>query len=221
MPRATSVPVYLEIGAKRVFACAVDWPGWARAAKTEDEALQRLAAYAERYVPVAKEAGLALPALIADAIKVTERVDGNATTDFGAPSALIKLDREAVNKRDATRTANLVAASWAALDRVVAAAPPELRKGPRGGGRDRDKIVDHVLDAEVSAYARKLGLKIPTPRIDDKPAIGAEREALLEVLRRPYDGSPPEGRNWPASYAARRIAWHALDHAWEIEDRSD
>jgi len=27
-------------------------------------------------------------------------------------------------------------------------------------------------------------------------------------------------RSWPPRYAARRIAWHALDHAWEIEDRS-
>ena len=35
------------------------------------------------------------------------------------------------------------------------------------------------------------------------------------------NGSPPVERGWPQRYAARRIAWHALDHAWEIEDRSD
>jgi hypothetical protein len=47
------------------------------------------------------------------------------------------------------------------------------------------------------------------------------REAMLEVLRRPSDGTPLAGRHWPQRYAARRIAWHALDHAWEIDDRTD
>jgi hypothetical protein len=41
------------------------------------------------------------------------------------------------------------------------------------------------------------------------------------VLRQPSDGAPIAGKKWPPRYAARRIAWHALDHAWEIEDRSD
>src|SRR6202011_305427 len=115
--------VSLEIGAKRVFACAIDWPGWARAAKNEEEALERLAAYAKRYAPVAKAAGLALPTIQQDALAVVERVEGNATTDFGAPAAQIKLDREPVRRNDAERTAKLVAASWATLDRVVATAP--------------------------------------------------------------------------------------------------
>ena len=44
---------------------------------------------------------------------------------------------------------------------------------------------------------------------------------MLEVLGRPSDGSPLADRRWTARYAARRIAWHALDHAWEIEDRSE
>lgn len=40
---------------------ALDWPGWARVAKTEEEALEALAAYAERYRPVAEEAGVRFP----------------------------------------------------------------------------------------------------------------------------------------------------------------
>jgi hypothetical protein len=47
------------------------------------------------------------------------------------------------------------------------------------------------------------------------------RSAMLDVLREPSDGSPLAGRRWTARYAASRIAWHALDHAWEMEDRSD
>ena len=45
--------------------------------------------------------------------------------------------------------------------------------------------------------------------------------SILGVLGRRSDGSPLAGRKWPARYAARRIAWHALDHAREMEDRSE
>jgi hypothetical protein len=41
----------------------------------------------------------------------------------------------------------------------------------------------------------------------------------VAVLSRPSDGGPLAEKGWPARYAARRIAWHALDHAWEMEDR--
>ena len=34
------------------------------------------------------------------------------------------------------------------------------------------------------------------------------------------DGSVPVPKGWPHRYAARRIAWHVLDHAWEMEDRA-
>jgi hypothetical protein len=47
------------------------------------------------------------------------------------------------------------------------------------------------------------------------------RADILHILRQPSDGSPIAGRRWPPRYAARRIAWHVLDHAWEIEDRSE
>jgi hypothetical protein len=109
-----------------------------------------------------------------------------------------------------------VEAAWAEFDDVAATAPESLRKGPRGGGRDRTKVVEHVHDAD-GGYARVLGLKLPSGTPDE---VSARREAVLETLRAPSDGSPIAGRKWPPRYAARRIAWHALDHAWEIEDRS-
>ncbi|HKS99518.1 MAG TPA: hypothetical protein VJT31_08320, partial [Rugosimonospora sp.] len=101
--------------------------------------------------------------------------------------------------------------------RVVAGAPAELRKGPRGGGRDRDRIVEHVLGAEPG-YGRMLGLKFPAA--PDLVAAAESRELILAALRKPSDGSPMRLRGWPPRYAAHRIAWHALDHAWEIQDRS-
>ena len=72
----------------------------------------------------------------------------------------------------------------------------------------------------ISAYARRVGLRLREPDPADRLAVAAARAAVLDVLRRPSDGSPLPGGRWPLRYAARRIAWHALDHAWEIEDRS-
>ncbi len=136
------------------------------------------------------------------------------------PSRVTDHDRRPTGVDEANRLVRLVGAAWVTFDRVAAAAPPELRKGPRGGGRDRDKIVAHVVGAD-HAYAREIGLRLPPPAPDDERAVGAIRSAVLEVLRRPSDGSPIADRRWTSRYAAHRIAWHALDHAWEIEDRSE
>jgi hypothetical protein len=215
-----SLPVSIEAGPKKVFASAVDWPGWCRAGKTEELALEALAAYAERYAIVPREAGLDLTVPTLRDLEVVERVPGGSGTEFGVPSVVIDLDRRAVSAADARGIGELVAAAWTVFDRVVADAPAELRKGPRGGGRDRDKIVGHVVEADWY-YSREMGLKMPQPSPTVRPDVEAARAAMLEILRQPSDGSPLAGRKWPVRYAARRIAWHALDHAWEIEDRSD
>ena len=113
-----------------------------------------------------------------------------------------------------------MAASYAILDAVVAGAPAALRKGPRGGGRDRDKIVEHVVGAD-GGYARVMGLKGTGVDPRDSQAVAGLRTRMIDVIRAPSDGSPIAGKKWPPRYAARRVAWHALDHAWEIEDRSE
>ncbi len=213
-----------EVGQKRTFCWAIDWPGWARGGKTPELALETLVAYAPRYAPVARAAGLDFPsipgAVTAHDIYVVDSVPGGSGTDFGVPSAVTDADRRPADAAAAERIARLVAAAWTVFDRVAAAAPAELRKGPRGGGRDTARIVAHVVDSD-HAYAREIGVRLPPPSVVDRAAVEAERAAMLDVLRRPSDGSPLADRRWPARYAARRIAWHALDHAWEIEDRSD
>lgn len=216
---AEPTPVYLESGRKRVFACALDWPGWCRSGRDEATALGALAVAAPRYAVVAEEAGVAFPAETADAFEVVERLAGSATTDFGAPAAVATRDMEPLTLDDAERLAALVAACWVFFDRVVSTAPAALSKGPRGGGRDRDAIVEHVLAAEV-AYARKIGIRQREPALADSSAISTLRAAILEGLRMARDGRPVVEKGWPVRYAARRIAWHVLDHAWEIEDRS-
>jgi hypothetical protein len=212
-----ATPVYLEVGTKRVFACALRWPGWARSGKNEELALEALAAYVPRFAVVAAEAGLRLPSTAGRSFEVVERVPGSATTDFGAPGAVASADKARLKDRAVDRVLSLVRASWVIFDRVVAGAPAELRKGPRGGGRDRDKIVEHVLGAE-SGYCRQIGLRLPQPDPADTGAVAEFRDQILDALP---TWEPPGPKKWPARYAARRIAWHALDHAWEIEDRSE
>jgi hypothetical protein len=211
---ATSV--YLEQGAKRVFACSLEWPGWCRSGRSVEAALEALTEYAGRYAAVAERAGLPFDP---HDLAVVETVPGSSTTDFGAPDAVPQADLRPVSGAVAARDTALVAASWAVLDEVAADAPAELRKGPRGGGRDRDKMLDHVLGAEA-AYARKLGVRHRQPSLGDRAAIAALRAGITAVLTRPSDGHPLAERGWPPRYAARRIAWHVLDHAWEMTDRS-
>jgi hypothetical protein len=211
--------VAIEAGAKKVFASALEWPGWSRSGKTEEAAVESLLAYAIRYTPVAGKAGCEVPDAF-DA-EVAERTRGGSGTDFGVPSTLtLRADARPVDRNEAERLASIVEAAWSTFDRVAAGAPAELRKGPRGGGRDRDKMVGHVVEADWY-YARELGLKLKQPNVEDRPAVEAMRHGMLAVLREPSDGSPLAGRKWPQRYAARRVAWHALDHAWEIEDRSE
>jgi hypothetical protein len=69
---AKPIPVYLEAGAKKVFACSIDFPGWCRSGKDEEAALEALADYAPRYAEVAKLAKAAFPAKAE--VEVTERV---------------------------------------------------------------------------------------------------------------------------------------------------
>jgi hypothetical protein len=219
MSQRRPTPVGIEAGSKRTFAWALEWPGWCRSGRTEEAALEALASYAERYAPVAEQAGITFPDRVAERFDVVTRVTGDATTDFGAPGGVADSDTERLTAAAAARQADIVAAAWSVLDKVAAGAPAELRKGPRGGGRDRDKMLGHVLEAEA-AYARKIGVRHKAPALDDRAAITALRAEILDVLRKASDGAPPVQKGWPVRYAARRIAWHALDHAWEMQDRS-
>jgi hypothetical protein len=151
---------------------------------------------------------------------VVELSDGGSGTEFGVPSRTHDADTRPVDAAEARRLAAIVEASWSTFDNVASTAPAELRKGPRGGGRDRDKMVGHVIESDWY-YARELGLKLRQPGAGDRAAVEAMRADMLSVLRQPSDGRPLAGRKWTQRYAARRIAWHALDHAWEIEDRSE
>lgn len=213
--------VYLEIGPKRTFAGAIDWPGLDRSGRDEASALEALVAAVPRYRDALGSAagGLQRPADARD-LEIEERREGGSSTDFGIPSIGARADEAPVDERELARLTSILEAAWANLDRVAdAAGDAELRKGPRGGGRSVAKIRQHVLEAE-RAYLHQIGGKVDDGE-DELPAI---RAATLEALGARARGEPFEmGRRkaplWTPRYFVRRSAWHALDHAWEIEDR--
>jgi hypothetical protein len=217
--------VIVEAGSKRVFASAADWPGWARSGGDEASALAALIAYAPRYARAISRARLAFTAPgDVSALHVVERLRGNATTDFGAPGVPAKVDAAAVDAADLARLRALLTTGWRALDEGVdAARGKKLRAGPRGGGRSLDKIVDHVRDAEAG-YLTALGWPLRTDA-RGRALIEATRAAVLEGLAASSRGEiapkgPRGGVRWKARFFTRRLLWHALDHLWEIEDRT-
>lgn len=216
----TPVRAYLEIGDKKTIAAAVDWPGWCRVAHDEAAALGSLAACGPRYALVMGQSGLGFRSPdAASELLVVERIPGSATTDFGAPDREFSGDSQPVDPAELRRWGTILTAIWEKFDAAAAAAQGvELSKGPRGGGRDLDKIIAHVAESG-EAYLRSLGGK---PSGAGLPAL---RDAVLATLAGRISGEVPAigprgGRRWEPRYFVRRLAWHDLDHAWEIEDRS-
>lgn len=227
MPRSPSgIPVYVERGSKRTFACALEWPGWCRSGRDEASALHALADAAPRYgrVVARSRLGFVAPADVSG-LRVVERLRGNATTDFGAPDIEPPADREPVGDADLTRLRKLLEASWRAFDVAVDGARGKtLRKGPRGGGRELDAIVDHVLGADAG-YLSALGWRYRSDERGLRARLEGTRRAMLEGIAASARGEIPAigprgGIRWKPRYLVRRSLWHVLDHAWEIEDRS-
>jgi hypothetical protein len=223
---AKRIDVYLEMGKKRTFAGAVDWPGWCRAGRDEAAALGALFDYAPRYARVLDASGIEFqPPTHASALAVVERLVGNPTTDFGAPAVAPASDTQPIDDGELERFQTLLKACWGAFDGAVqAAGGQELRKGPRGGGRDLEGVIRHVMGAEGN-YLARLAWKLEGPEAESlDEELARTRQAVLDALAAAAHGQTPArgprgGTIWPARYFVRRVAWHALDHAWEIEDR--
>jgi hypothetical protein len=220
---AKKIGVHLEIGAQRVFAGALDWPGWCRSGRDEPAAIRTLAEYGLRYGRAIESARLEFrPPVDASAFSVVERLQGNTTTDFGSPGIPPAVDARPMDADSLRRSEAILKACWRTVDKAVrSAGGGELRKGPRGGGRELNEIVRHLLDADA-AYLAKIG----RPFALDGAAgeLRRMRGAILEALAASAEGKLPTrgprgGSLWTPRYFVRRTAWHALDHAWEIEDR--
>jgi hypothetical protein len=228
MAKDSTIPFYLEVAPKKVFAGAIDWPGWCRSGRDEEGAVAALAAYAPRYArAMGRRLAAGIPSRPVDpaTFAVVRRLKGGSGTEFGVPSLPAPADGDPIDEDDAERLAEILSRSWAAFDAAAAAAEGiELRKGPRGGGRDVDKMVGHVMEAD-EAYVRQLGIRVPKRSADAADWARSLRELGLTTFRARALGDPIEEpsrvkKPWTPRYYIRRAAWHSLDHAWEIEDRA-
>ena len=209
-----------EVFGKKTFVWAVDWPGWCRSGKDRDLAIASLLDHAGRYAKVAKTAGLDFPDVDDATLRTVESVEGNGGTEFGVPSRITKSDARTVTRGRGRAPGKPGRGRLDGLRPRGREAPPTAAQGtPRRRPRHRQ-----------GGRPRHRGRQRLRPR--DRPQVQAaqpgrssrrraERKAVLDVLRQPSDGSPLADRRWTLRYAARRIAWHALDHAWEIEDRTE
>lgn len=217
------VPTVLERGpkGKRFVAFSLDWPGWSRGAKTAVLALETLESYRERYRPVAGLAGMAGEFDAAGPLETVEDRVGTGSTDFWgisfSPSAA---EQEPMGRAELERGVTLLQACWAFFDEVAARVSPEMRKGPRGGGRDRDRIIRHTIRNESEAFAKQVGLRIPEEGALAPDALRRYREDYVAAMRA-YNAGEVERRmrSWTLPFLIRHSAFHTLDHAWEMEDK--
>lgn len=207
--------IYLELAGKKAIAWSLEWPGWCRIRSNEETAVQVLIDYEPRYRLIAQRAGLDFSP---GDLVVAERLPGDGNTAWGVPSVMAPVETRPIDATTMQCYIALLRAAWGMLEDVVATSPAELRKGPRGGGRDRDEVWRHVVEAE-RAYARKIGVRHKPFDVNDKSALKAMREEIIAVLGKASTGEPLVAGGWNASYAVRRMAWHVVDHIWEIEDR--
>ena len=224
---ANDIEVYLEIGQTRTFAIALDWPGWCRSGRDEARALQALYDYGPRYAHALSNTrlGFGAPSEVS-ALVVVERLTGNAATNFGVPNLALSRDTEPVDPAELERWQEVLKACWQTFDAAVRAASGQtLSKGPRGGGRDLTKIIEHVWGGGAS-YLTSLGGTLP-PGEENTPgqSLAPLRQTILTTLMAAVRGEVPArgprgGVRWTPRYFVRRLAWHELDHAWEIEDRA-
>jgi hypothetical protein len=212
--------VMLEIGpkGKKVVAVAPDWPGLERGAKTGEAAIERLLAYLPRYAQVAKLAGMDAEFAAITATEVVEQYPGTGSTDFwGISFAFSGIDTQDMSSEELARELTLMRACWAFFDEVRSRVSAELQQGPRGGGRDRDRIVRHVVGNEQE-WTKKLGVLTPHGAMLTDDALQAHRDDFCTAIRA-FHAQGKMARTWPLRYLIRHTAYHTLDHAWEMEDK--
>jgi hypothetical protein len=216
-----AIRVMVEQGRKKpvAVATAFDWPGWDRSGKNEAEALKVLEAYRPRYARVAELAGLADEFRAAGKMAVVERLQGVGMTDFyGLSYRSAGPEHAPMSDSACERKIALLRASWTCFDDVASRVSAELRKGPRGGGRDRDRIVYHANGAEIQEFAKKVGVVTPHDAWRRPEDLRAHRDAFCAAIR-DYNARGVSARTWTVQFVIRHSAYHMLDHAWEMEDR--
>lgn len=217
---AKPMRVVVEIGpkGKKMAVFAPDWPGLERGAKTEKDALERLAAYIPRYVKVAQLAGMQDAFKKFKNVEVVERFTGPGSTDFwGISFGFSSIDKQAMSVKELEHELALLRACWTFFDKVRSRVSGKLQKGPRGGGRDRDEIIRHIFINEQD-WVKKIGVVTPDKAMGNAAGMKTHRDSFCKAVRE-FHAQDKMARNWPLRYLIRHTAYHTLDHAWEMEDK--
>ncbi|HEY5628457.1 MAG TPA: hypothetical protein VIR16_03015 [Candidatus Limnocylindrales bacterium] len=206
---------------KRSVAFSLDWPGWSRGAKRPELALDALEAYRERYRRVATLAGLGDEFDAAGPLEVVEDRVGTGSTDFwGISFAPSSAELDPMDDAALERAITLLRAAWAYFDGVAARVSPEMRRGSRGGGRNRDEIIEHTIRNESEDFAKRIGLRVAEGSVRTPEELRAYRDAYVAAMRAYNAGQAPRRmQTWTLAFLIRHSAFHTLDHAWEMEDK--
>ena len=206
---------------KKSVAFSLDWPGWSRGAKSPEIALETLEAYRQRYRPIADLAGMAREFDAAGPLEVVEDRVGTGSVDFwGISFSPSSTEQGPMGEAEFDRAIALLQASWTFFDGVAARVSPEMRKGPRGGGRDRNRIIRHTIRTESEDFAKQVGLRIPEEAALTAEGLKQHRTTYVAAMRA-YNAGKIEKRmrSWTLPFLIRHSAFHTLDHAWEMEDK--
>ena len=212
--------VTLEVGpkGKKVVAVAPDWPGLERGAKTGPAAIDQLRSYLPRYADIAKLAGMDAEFAAVTRLDLVEEYPGTGSTDFwGISFAFSRIDRLEMPLAELERELRLMQAGWAFFDQVRSRVSADLQRGPRGGGRNRDQIVSHTLVSEVD-MTKKLGVTTPREVLLTDEGLQGHREEVVDAVRA-FHTRGEMARTWPLRYLVRHIAYHTVNHAWEMQDK--
>jgi hypothetical protein len=204
-----------------VVAVAPDWPGLERGGTTGEAAVERLLSYVPRYAWVTKLAGLEAAFANLTGVDVIEQYPGTGSTDFwGVSFAFSSIDQQAMSGEALERELRLMRACWAFFDDVRSRVSAEMQRGPRGGGRDRDRIVRHTFAAELD-WAKMIGVRTPLDEMLTGEGLTAHRDVYCNSIRDYHSQGMLAGKmaKWPLRYLIRHTAYHTLDHAWEMEDK--
>jgi hypothetical protein len=206
---------------KRSVAFGLEWPGWSRGAKSAELALETLESYRERYRPIAALAGMGDEFDAAGPLEVVEDRVGPGSVDFwGISFSPSSTEQGPMGEAEFERAITLLRACWTFFDGVAARVSPEMRKGPRGGGRDRDRIIRHTIRTESEDFAKQVGLRIPEEAALTPDGLRQHRATYVEAMRAYNAGEVQRRmRSWTLPFLIRHSAFHTLDHAWEMEDK--
>jgi hypothetical protein len=77
-----------------------------------------------------------------------------------------------------------------------------------------------VIRTESEDFAKQVGLRIPEEAALTPEGLIRHRETYLAAMRAYNAGEVAKRmRSWSLPFLVRHSAFHALDHAWEMEDK--